>query len=90
MEYCYITVHKNSFEIESTYNKAFVGKIKTVPAYKRSYDPDTKVWTINDKVFLSGIKNAAAELFPRAWVVEGAITTNLITGETVEQMALFQ
>jgi GMP synthase PP-ATPase subunit len=85
--YCYLTRGMRGDDsfifLEFSFNAGFIAKLKSmVPAEYRSYDPAEKRWTIHPR-FVSEIKELAKEYFECAWLIEGAIVTDLHTGEVL-------
>lgn len=88
--YCTITVRRKGWpDLECAYNGPFIEELKSKIHHRdRKYDPETKIWTFHPS-HLHTVKELAKEHFEVCWLVEGAIVTNLHTGETVEQMEMF-
>lgn len=84
--YCYLTVTKRGIIIESTYDVRFVEELKTlIPHTARTWDPVEKKWTV-DAAYTDDVKRLACNYYDRVWLLEGGITTDLKTGETVNPM----
>lgn len=91
----YVTVKPNRkvVIVETPYNKDFVAELKVViPQQHRSYDDQdgNKRWTVAD-VYRSRVEALVKKHYSDipAFIIEGAITVNLHTGETVEQSTMF-
>lgn len=84
--HCYLTVRGDKIIIECSYDARFVEILKAlVPHTARSWDPDQKKWTVRTG-YLDQVKDLARERYDRVWLLEGGITTDLKTGETVSPM----
>jgi len=87
--YAYVTVKDQKCIIESSYSERFVEDLKRlVPSIDRSWDPEQKTWTVNIK-HLPTVKSLVNSCYGKAYLIEGAVTTNLKTGEGIEQTAMF-
>ncbi|MFZ3171942.1 MAG: hypothetical protein WA118_08185 [Carboxydocellales bacterium] len=93
-EVVYVTVKPNRRQVivETPYNADFIGMLK-VKVYwqKRSWDNEAKAWTVSDE-YRQTVINMVKEYFPNtpAYLLEGAVTKNLHTGEVVQQQTLFR
>ena len=85
----YVTVKSERCIIESSYSERFVYDLKRlIPSIDRSWDPDMKRWEV-DARHLSTVRSIVKSCYKKATLIEGAITTNLKTGECIEQTSLF-
>lgn len=80
--YCYITVARGQeIKIEFSFHSGFIAKLKNlVPAQYRSYDSANKIWTVHPRYERQIIELVKAH-FERAWLMQGAATADLHTGE---------
>jgi len=81
--YCYLTLREpDSFMfLEFSFNAGFIAKLKRLaPAEFRSYNQEDKRWTIHPR-FKDKIKELAKAHFEKVWLIEGAVVTDLHTGE---------
>ncbi|MDQ7790048.1 MAG: hypothetical protein RDU41_08350 [Clostridia bacterium] len=83
----YVTVRTDVVVLETPFSESFVTELKEKTT-TRKWDPDLKIWTVD----LSEKRAAIAIVrkhFGRAYLLEGAVTTDLRTGESREQATLF-
>lgn len=95
--YCDVIVREKSvddwqnltIEIETSFNQQFIDRLKeNIPYGARIWDDTNKVWRVMPR-YQVFVERLAVELFDCARRVEGAVTTDLKTGYSVEQKGLF-
>jgi hypothetical protein len=89
----YVTVKpaRKQIHVETPFNMRFIDQLKKrIPPNNREWDEEARIWKIND-LYERTIRNMIREYYPDtpAYLLEGAVTTNLHTGETVQQETLF-
>ena len=88
--YAYITVTSKAVVFEGPYKQGFVEALKkAIPHIERSWEPDLKIWKVGRK-HLGRLSDMVKEHYKRCLLVEGAVSTNLHTGQVVEQMTLWE
>lgn len=79
--------------VETPYRVEFINELKKqVPYTAREWDQHNRVWKVNIKclqLVRRLVKKHFLEPVNSVYEIEGGITTNLHTGETVEQISLF-
>ncbi len=89
MDKCaYITVTKKGVIVEAPYNQQAVEEIKSIPHTERQWYPEDKKWIVQPG-YLDFVKTLVKKHYSRCQLVEGAIVTDLHTGEAIEQGTLF-
>lgn len=80
----YVTVKQDKLLIESPYNEQFINRLKAaVPRENRRWDDDLKTWFVDIGFKSTVIHLVRAHFHRKAYLVENAVVTDLITGETV-------
>lgn len=77
-------------EVDTSWNQDFVNELKSAlrHASERTWDPDLKRWFISPNV-LEAACQIAGRFFPHVYLTEGDKITDVVTGVSYEQNALF-
>ena len=87
-------IRPGTYELTFPYNEDFIGFIKMkVPYYDRSYDEDTRVWTVRGEKYVSHLESVGLQKFSYVMRIsrgeEGVVYRNCRTGTETVQRALF-
>lgn len=89
----YVTVKPNRRQVfvETPFNMRFIDQLKKrIPPKNREWDEEARIWKVSD-VYQRQVCEMVKQHYPDTgcYLIEGGITTNLHTGETVHQQAIF-